>query len=114
MWREAGVSLGVFAITSAETVLATLESRADRQSTMAGDDRFARRAAAWSGLFELVLIVDMYAVAAEGIYVALPAVLAAVLSKYLALEKRRQTFRTKGLNRGARRRATQDDTDDDE
>lgn len=93
MLREVIIQGGVFFITLAETMIATWEGRADRQSTTAKTHRFSLLASTWAMLFEAVLCVDMVVVAREGWSVIPVILLGAGIGKYWACERRRRKFR---------------------
>lgn len=93
MLRVIFLQVAVFFITLSETVIATWEGRADRQSTTAKTNKYSLRASGWAGLFELVLCVDMYVVAHEGWSLIPSIVLGGTLGKYWAVERRRKRFR---------------------
>lgn len=108
MWRDLLLGLLVFALTSAETVVATMGNRADRQSTYAPTDRKSRWAAFWEGVFEAILWGGVILIGSEAHWLAYPAIAAAVTSKYLALERRRKKWRK---NTGGVRRRRKPRTD---
>ena len=91
----------IFAITVAETLIATWEGRADRQSTYVEHNRFSLKAAHWATLFELVLFIDILVIVHEGLGVIVPILLGAWLGKYYALEKRRKKWLVKRFKKKA-------------
>jgi hypothetical protein len=82
-----------FLLTFAETIVSTWEGRADRQSTSCRDNRFSKKAAAWAGVFEALLLVDVVLVVHEPVLYSPPILAAAIIGKYWSLEKRREKFR---------------------
>jgi hypothetical protein len=100
-----------FALTLAETWVATKEGRADRQSTTAKSRRFSIISANWATIFEWILLLDVGFIARTDLPTALALGvvigLGAWLGKFIALEHRRKKFRTKGLNHGRRRYSVQ-------
>lgn len=93
--RTALLWLAIFVITVLETWIATWEGRADRQSTSAKHNRFSLKAAGWAGVFEMVLLLDVWLIVKEGWGIALPIFAGAVWGKYHALERRRSRWRSK-------------------
>jgi len=88
--RDAIIWSLIFAITFTETLIATWEGRADRQSTTATTNKYSLLAALWAMSFELVLLIDMLVVYSEGASVILPILAGAGLGKYWACERRRK------------------------
>ena len=91
--RMFAIYIGIFFITVAETLIATWERRADRQSTYANHNRFSLKAANWSAAFELVLFIDILVIVHEGLGIIIPILAGAWLGEYYALEKRRKKWR---------------------
>ena len=91
--RTALLWLLVFAVTVAETWIATWEGRADRQSTSATHNRFSIKAGLWAGAFELVLFLDVWLIVKEGWPILVPILAGAVWGKFHALERRRRKWR---------------------
>lgn len=85
----------VFAITVAETWIATWEGKADRNSTSCRTSRWSWRAAGWAGAFELVLLVDIMLIVKEGWALVVPILAGAIYGKFSALERRRAKFRSR-------------------
>jgi hypothetical protein len=85
----------IFAVTVAETWIATWEGRADRQSTSAQHNRFSIKSALWAGAFELVLFLDVWLIVQEGWPILIPILAGAVWGKYHALERRRRKWRAR-------------------
>lgn len=98
--HEWAVGIAIFALTAAENAVATWASRADRQSTLAKTIRFSIVSANWTMTHDLLLLIDFWAIIAQGFWlIAIPTLLASWSSQLLVLERRRRRFRTKGLNR---------------
>ena len=85
--------IGLFWLTVLETWVATWEGRADRQSTSARTSRYSWISSGWAGVFELLLLLDIWLVVREGWTVGIPIVAGAVWGKFYALEKRRSKWR---------------------
>jgi hypothetical protein len=98
MIRNSLLWIAVFAITVAETLIATWEGRADRRSTTARTNKWSLRSSHWAALFELVLFLDVYLIVTEGWHVIFPILAGAWLGKYWSLERRRAKFRRNAAN----------------
>lgn len=90
------VLLGVlaFLLTFAETIVATWEGRSDRLSTSSRSNHHSKVSAAWAGVFEALLLVDVVLVVHEPLLFSPPIIVAAILGKYWSLEQRRKKFRS--------------------
>jgi uncharacterized membrane protein YqgA involved in biofilm formation len=95
MWQTVLMQVGVFLLTVAETVVSTLESRADRVSTSSRNNKHSLRAAHWATVFEVLLLVDVLVLVHDPIRMFFPIVAGAWLGKYWAVEKRRKKFRAR-------------------
>jgi hypothetical protein len=89
------ILLGVlaFALTWVEVVVCTKGARADRQSTYCKTSRKSNEAAVYEGLHEAIIIAYTVLVVKEALWLALPVITAAVLSRRWTLERRRRKFR---------------------
>lgn len=104
--RHVLLALLVAALTAAETLVSTWESRADRQVGPPGTDHFARKAAIWAAVFEALLYAGMYLVVAEDVWLAIPGVIAAGISKHWAMKRRIKKWKPrKRTSRNAKRAA---------
>lgn len=79
----------VFSLTFAEAWIATARTSAVMRATQKPSTAFAHRAAAWDGLYEAVVVIDMALIATEGVWLAIPIVMGAYLGTYLNLRPRR-------------------------
>jgi uncharacterized membrane protein len=93
--KTALIWVAIFAITALETLIATWEGRADRQSTSAKHNRFSIKSANWAVAFEVVLLIDIYVVVHEGWHIIVPIAAGAWLGKYWSLERRRKRWRAR-------------------
>jgi hypothetical protein len=84
-----------FFLTFAETIVSTWEGRSDRQSTACKTNRYSKKSAAWAGVFETLLLVDVVLVVHEPVLYSPPIIAAAVIGKYWSLEQRRKKFRSR-------------------
>jgi uncharacterized membrane protein len=91
--QTALIWVAIFAITALETLIATWEGRADRQSTSAKHNKFSIKSANWAVAFEVVLLIDIYVVVSEGWPIIFPIAAGAWLGKYWSLERRRRKWR---------------------
>lgn len=107
--RDALLWLVVFALTIAETWVATAEGRADRQATTAKHNRFSLTAAHWAAAFEALLLIDIILIAKESIWLGVPIIIGAWLGKYAAVERRRRKWRRNaGRKLNLRKKSGQD------
>lgn len=94
-WQTVAMQAGVFLLTVAETVVSTLEGRADRLSTSSRSNKHSLRAASWATVFEVLLLIDVLVLVHDPIKMFFPIVAGAWLGKYWAVEKRRKKFRSR-------------------
>jgi hypothetical protein len=87
--------VAVVGITVAETVVLIHGGRADRQSTSSRTNRNSKVAALWAGVFELLVYAGMILIAREEPWLAIPGSIAASVTTYWALERRRKKFRSR-------------------
>lgn len=101
--RDAFLSVLVFALTWAEVVVCTKGGRADRRSTYSKTSRQSWEAAGYEGAHTVILVAYTYIVIRQSLWFAVPELVAAVLSKRWALEKRRRKWWANAGKRRARK-----------